>query len=122
MAVSRSEGWCGETITSAIIQVPLTATTKTVAAITIPSTFGGHGSVIVAASIDDVNNTKPKPSRASRCNARTTACRGVAAVVLIVARSGAAANVQYSHSSPAPMITRINEKVTDCTAVPSLSA
>src|SRR6201987_2827257 len=110
MAVSRSVGWCGETIISAIIQAPLTATTKAVAAITIASMFGGHGSVIAAPSADDVNNTNPKPSRASRRNARTTASRGVAAVVLIMARNGAAANVQYSHSGPAPRITRVDEK------------
>src|SRR5215467_15050446 len=122
MAVIRSEGWCGETITSAIIQALLTATTRAVVAITITSTFGGQGRVIAAAAVDKVNNNSPKPSRARRRSARTAACRGVAALVAVMARSGAAAKVQYSQSRPAPTITTIRANVTARTAVPSLNA
>src|SRR5215469_18935052 len=122
MAVIRSDGWCGETITSAITQAVRTAITKAVAAITITSTFEGHGRIIAAPRADEGNKNNPKPSRASRRNARTTACRGVAAVVVTMARSGAAANVQYNHSRPAAAITRIRTKVAARTAVPSFNA
>ncbi len=92
------------------------------AVITIVSTFAGHGRTSAAPIVDAVNTTRPKPSSANRRNARTAASRGVAADVLMTARSGAAANVQYNHSRPVPAITRIKTKVTARIAVQSFSA